>query len=81
MQASGCVVIRQSQVIAVVGTYLIGCAVLLVGFSGAGSEAPGYGRFYTARPRRGRVLAILPFVADSSLLARSGRGPRPCEGG
>jgi hypothetical protein len=34
-----CAVLRQAHLIAVVGVLLIGCAVLLVGCSGAGSEA------------------------------------------
>src|SRR5215204_7452946 len=38
----GCAVIRQSRFIAVVGTYLFGCAVLLmvVGCAGVRSQAP-----------------------------------------
>ena len=37
----GCAVIRQAHLIAVVGTFLIGCAVfLVVGCAGVGSEAP-----------------------------------------
>jgi len=42
----GCAVVRQGHLIetrvlvAVVGTFLIGCAVLAVGCSGVGSEAP-----------------------------------------
>jgi RTX calcium-binding nonapeptide repeat (4 copies) len=42
MKASGCAVIRQSHLIAVVGAFLFGCAVLLmvVGCAGVRSEAP-----------------------------------------
>jgi hypothetical protein len=42
MQASGCAVIRQGHLIAVVGTYLFGCVVLLLvgGCAGVRSEAP-----------------------------------------
>jgi large-conductance mechanosensitive channel len=38
----GCAVVRQGHLIAVVGTFLIGCAVLLivVGCSGVRSKAP-----------------------------------------
>ena len=42
MQASGCTVVRQGHLIAVVVTYLFGCAVILmvVGCAGVRSEAP-----------------------------------------
>jgi Ca2+-binding RTX toxin-like protein len=40
MQASGCSVVRQGHLMAVVISFLIGCAVLLVGCTGLRSEAP-----------------------------------------
>ena len=42
MRESGCAVVRQGHLIALVGTFLIGCAVLLIvfGCSGRGSESP-----------------------------------------
>jgi hypothetical protein len=48
MQASGCAVVRRGQLIAVVGTVLMGCAVLLVvGCAGVRSEAPEEGQGHT----------------------------------
>jgi hypothetical protein len=41
MQASGCAVVRQGYLMAVVGAFLVGCAVLVVvGCAGVRSEAP-----------------------------------------
>jgi hypothetical protein len=50
----GCVVVRQGHLIAVVGTFVIGCAVLLlvVGCSGTRSEAPQEGKGHTEATKK-----------------------------
>src|SRR5215212_4086196 len=62
MQGGGCAVVRQAHLIAVVGTFLIGCAVLLaVGCAGVRSEAPKekQGQAEDAKARTNTTLTSL----------------------